>query len=48
MHPKDADKMADSVEKGAVYTVCPDLSVRKPRTITVIADVSRDMTKPTK
>ena len=38
MHPKDADRMANSVI--CVYTVCPDLSVRKHWTIITIMDIT--------
>ena len=38
MWPKDADRMANSVDPDQIwiYTVCSDLSVRKLRIITVI------------
>ena len=50
MHPKDADGMANSVDPDLssliwVYTICPDLPVRKIRNI---HNMSCLMTKPTK
>ena len=35
MHPKDVNEFANNVDPDQVYTVCPDLSVRKLRIITV-------------
>ena len=41
MSPKDADGMTNSVDPGLiwVYTICPGLSVRKLRIVTVIVKI---------